>query len=70
MNEITVNDWRQYFPHDKPRPQQIEAINRILEAYRSGKRYFALEAGTGVGKSAIAITVAQYLINHDSHDEK
>lgn len=55
------SQWIQYFPHQNPRKEQIEAINSILSAFDEGKRYFALEAGTGVGKSAIAITVARAL---------
>ena len=58
---ISKKDWIKYFPHKKPRSQQVEAINTILNAYNSNKSYFALEAGTGVGKSAIAATVAQLL---------
>ena len=67
---IDIDDWKKYFPHEKPRDQQIEAINRILNAFKDGKRYFALEAGTGVGKSAIAITVAQYLFHNESHNDE
>jgi ATP-dependent DNA helicase DinG len=67
---IDTNDWIQYFPHAEPREQQVHAINKILNEFISGKKYFALEAGTGVGKSAIAITVARYMSNHDTaHDE-
>lgn len=66
---IDVNDWVKYFPHEKPREQQVHAINTVLNAFKSGKKYFALEAGTGVGKSAIAVTVARYLAHHDNdHD--
>ena len=68
---IELNDWVKYFPHEKPREQQVHAINTVLNAYKSGKKYFALEAGTGVGKSAIAVTVARYLAHHDrDHDEE
>ncbi len=66
---IAKRDWVQFFPYKTPRPQQVEAINRILNAFTSGSQYFALEAGTGVGKSAIAATVAQYLINNAQHSE-
>jgi ATP-dependent DNA helicase DinG len=61
---ISKKDWIKYFPYKKPRSQQVEAINSILNAFNSDKKYFALEAGTGVGKSAIAATVAQYMIHN------
>ena len=53
--------WQKYFPYEKPRKEQVKAINEVLEAFDSGKRFFALEAGTGVGKSAIAVTVAKMM---------
>jgi ATP-dependent DNA helicase DinG len=59
MSNITR--WKQHFPYETPRDQQTEAINAILSAFDSGKRFFALEAGTGVGKSAVAATVAKVL---------
>ena len=53
--------WIGFFPYSKPRPQQVEAIDRIISAWESGKRFAIVEAGTGVGKSAIGITVAKYI---------
>lgn len=63
VNEICKN----YFPYSSPRESQINAIEKILNAFLNGKRYFTLEAGTGVGKSAIAYTVARY-INEKTKD--
>ena len=54
-------DWKPFFPYASPRPGQEEAINEILDCFESGKKYFVLEAGTGIGKSAIATTVASYV---------
>ena len=53
--------WIKLFPYPTPRKEQVEAIDKILNSFKNGKRFFALEAGTGVGKSAIAITVARAL---------
>ena len=58
------HDWKKFFPYENVRPGQDEAINSILDAFEAGKHYFILEAGTGVGKSAIAITVARYIENY------
>jgi len=66
---ISKKDWIKFFPYKKPRAQQVEAINKILNAFNQEKKFFALEAGTGVGKSAIAATVAQYLIHNCSPPE-
>ncbi len=56
-----MKDWIQYFPYEKPRPQQIEAIDSALEAWREGKKFVIIEAGTGVGKSAIGLTISKYI---------
>ncbi len=57
-------DWKPYFPYDEIRPSQEEAINKILDSFESGIKHFVLEAGTGVGKSAIGITVSRYVSRH------
>ena len=49
------------FPYSKIRDQQSEAIRFILEKISEGKKYIVIEAGTGVGKSAIGLTVARLL---------
>ena len=56
-----MNNWQKYFPYDTPRQAQTEAIEEIISGFEGGKRVFILEAGTGVGKSAIGLTVARYL---------
>lgn len=59
-----------YFPYKKPRKQQEEAIELALKAFlENNKRYVILEAGTGVGKSAIGVTVARYLSRNLPADE-
>ena len=54
-------DWKPFFPYKNVRPGQELAIDDILDAFEAGKKYFVLDAGTGVGKSAIAATVAEYI---------
>lgn len=58
---ITQNDWIKYFPFCTPRQEQIDAINFALNAYDQGKTDVVLELGVGIGKSAIALTIAKYL---------
>lgn len=60
--------WIKYFPYDTPREHQVLAINNIIDAFENGTKYFILSAGTGVGKSAIAATVSQYLIHNSPVD--
>jgi ATP-dependent DNA helicase DinG len=55
--------FEKYFPHEKIRESQETAISFAIEAFLSGKKYVILEAGTGVGKSAIGIAIARYLAN-------
>lgn len=50
-----------YFPYKTIRPEQVTAIERSLEAFDKGKRFVIINAGTGVGKSAIGLTIARSL---------
>lgn len=62
---ITKLDYLKYFPFSKIRKSQEKAITFILNSFLvNNKNYVVLEAGTGVGKSAIAITVSRYLQEH------
>jgi ATP-dependent DNA helicase DinG len=58
------HDWKCFFPHKTVRDEQTLAINAILDSFEGGKKIFVLEAGTGVGKSAIAVTVGRYIKAH------
>ena len=47
-------DWKGYFPYDTPRTEQNIAIDFALDAFiDQDKKFVVIEAGTGVGKSAI-----------------
>ncbi len=55
-------EYKKHFPYKSVRDQQAEAIDFALsESINEGKRFIIIEAGTGVGKSAIGLTVARYL---------
>lgn len=55
-------DWKKYFPLDRPRAEQERAIEYILDQlYVKNKDYVTAELGTGVGKSAIAVTLARWV---------
>ena len=56
-------DWNNYFPYDKPRIQQSNIINKVLKEFKNGKRYAIIDCGTGVGKSAIGLTIAESINN-------
>jgi len=54
--------YQPHFPYKIIRPAQSSAIEFALETFlNSDKKYAILEAGTGVGKSAIGFTIASYL---------
>ena len=56
------NSFDKYFPYEEQREQQTYAIKKAIDAFMDeDKRFVILEAGTGVGKSAIGLTVARYL---------
>ena len=49
------------FPYKNIREQQSQAIEFILGSVSAGKKYIVIEAGTGVGKSAVGLTAARIL---------
>lgn len=57
---ITTKDWKGFFPYPKIRPQQEEAINFIINEFEKDKKFVIAELGTGIGKSAIGYTIANY----------
>lgn len=59
-----------YFPYDKPRPEQTRAIEAALKSFlENDKKFFILEAGTGVGKSAVGLTLGRILNKRMQFDE-
>ena len=55
-------DYKKHFPYDEVRPAQDKAIQFALDSFvNKNKRFVIIEAGTGVGKSAIGLTIANYL---------
>jgi ATP-dependent DNA helicase DinG len=54
-------DYSKFFPYDEIRDLQVSAIDQVLAAFDANKRFVIVEGGTGVGKSAIGVTVARYL---------
>ena len=58
-------NYTQYFPYPSLRSSQEEAIEFALDGFFSqGKKFVIIEAGTGVGKSAIGYTIAKYADKH------
>lgn len=49
---------KDHFPYEKPRDLQLETISKIYDAIEDGYKYIFLEAASGFGKSAIAITLS------------
>lgn len=54
-------DWRPYFPLETPRPDQARALDWICDQFEAGHRRVVAELGTGIGKSAIAVTLGRWL---------
>jgi Rad3-related DNA helicase len=55
--------WHSYFPFQKPRQEQTQAIEFALSAFSTDKKYCVMEMPTGTGKSAVAVTLGQYFAN-------
>lgn len=64
---ITTKDWIQHFPHKTVRPEQEQIINFTLNEIENGKKYIVIEAGTGIGKSAIGVCLANYFNKTQAH---
>jgi Rad3-related DNA helicase len=63
-------DWRPHFPFDKVRDEQARALDFIVDSfYVKQKDYVVAELGTGIGKSAIAVTLGKMSEQFSSSDE-
>lgn len=61
-------DWRPVFPLSEPRPEQARALDKIIEHIVGDDAEFVVaELGTGIGKSAIAVTLGRWFDRY--HDE-
>jgi ATP-dependent DNA helicase DinG len=58
---LTTKDFIKNFPFISQRDNQTKVLNEICEAFNSGYKYIILEAPTGFGKSAVAVSVAKTL---------
>lgn len=68
QKKININDWREYFPYKEPREQQSNVINKVLSEFKKDKKYAIIDCGTGVGKSAIGLTIAQAINNSSEYE--
>jgi Rad3-related DNA helicase len=63
-------DISKHFPYPAARQEQVDAINFALDTFlKSDKKFAILECGTGVGKSAIGLTIGRMLNEKLSHQE-
>lgn len=61
--------YENHFPFGQIRDQQREAIEFALNEFESGKRFVIVEAGTGVGKSAIGVCISRALSSYLSPND-
>jgi len=61
-----MSNYQRFFPYATPREAQDEAIQFALSEYARGKRFVVIEAGTGVGKSAIGLTISRVINNSNN----
>ena len=62
--------WNKYFPFSEPREAQTNVINKVLSSFKDGKRFAIVDCGTGVGKSAIGLTIARAIVNDSEYEGK
>jgi len=65
-SNTTQINWLNKFPYKEPRPQQTKVIDQVLKEFKSGKKYAIIDCGTGVGKSAIGLTISKYISDNSS----
>jgi Rad3-related DNA helicase len=70
LKNINIENWHKYFPYTSPRSQQSNVINKVLKEFSEGKKYAIVDCGTGVGKSAIGLTIARSLIESSEFEGK
>ncbi len=56
-----MGGWRHLFPLPTPRPEQERALDMATEMVDAGERFVIAELGTGVGKSAVGVCLANYI---------
>lgn len=52
---------RSFFPFDTIRPNQDKVLEELDQSLKSGYKFIFLEAPTGFGKSAVAVSLARFL---------
>ena len=63
MSIVRIPDcmaWNHWFPFPTFRPYQEETLEKIINAYDSGKRFVVLEAVCGSGKSSYSLALSRY----------
>ena len=57
-----MHEFLEFFPYKIARQSQVDAINFAIDAsIKDNKKFIIIEAGTGVGKSAIGLTLGRYI---------
>ncbi len=54
-------DWKKHFPHKEPRPEQATALDAAAGWLAGPEKFMAAELPTGVGKSAVAVSLGRAL---------
>ena len=62
-----MNNWIKHFPYSKPREPQKKVIDKVIKEFKEGKKYAVIDCGTGIGKSAIGLTIASYMNSNDEY---
>jgi Rad3-related DNA helicase len=57
---MTQPEWIESFPFERPRQQQVDAIDHVIGTFDGGRQFQFVEMGVGCGKSAVAATLAHW----------
>ena len=58
------NEFKQIFPFQQPRKLQRTLIEKICEAYEEGYKHIVINAPTGIGKSVIGLSIANWFTGY------
>ena len=62
-------NWNKYFPYKVSRKEQTRVLDFVTSNIKENKiKYVIVDCGTGIGKSAIGFTIAQYINNNSEFE--
>ena len=65
---MQIDELQACFPFPEMRQQQADALDFAIKSFKDGKKFVIIEAGTGVGKSAIGVGLNRHLLQQHAKE--